>query len=65
MQQTELTKPMVMSVAQVAAALGLSRGKVYQLIRQEKLPVVPFGRTMRILPDSLREWLKQREDREF
>jgi excisionase family DNA binding protein len=55
------TKPIVMNITQVAHALGLSRGKVYQLIREEHLPVVPFGRVMRIRPESLQLWLKERE----
>jgi excisionase family DNA binding protein len=54
-------QPVVLTITQVAKALGLSRGKVYQLIRRENLPVVPFGRTMRVLPTSLDQWLKDRE----
>jgi excisionase family DNA binding protein len=54
-------QPVVLTITQVAKALGLSRGKVYQLIRQENLPVIPFGRTMRVLPASLDQWLKERE----
>jgi excisionase family DNA binding protein len=54
-------QPTVLTITQVAKTLGLSRGKVYQLIRQENLPVVPFGRTMRIIPSSLNQWLKDRE----
>jgi excisionase family DNA binding protein len=63
MQQVSqpITKPMVMNISQVAEALGLSRGKIYQLIRDEHLPVVPFGRVMRVRPDSLELWLKNRE----
>jgi len=52
----------LLNISQVASALGLSRGKIYQLIRQENLPVVPFGRTMRVRPESLQRWLEQRED---
>jgi len=58
---TETPQPMLLNISQVARALGLSRGKVYQLIRQEKLPVIPFGRAKRVLPASLQDWLKQRE----
>ena len=32
---TETPQPLLLNVSQVARALGLSRGKVYQLIRQE------------------------------
>ena len=58
---TETSQPLLLNISQVAKALGLSRGKVYQLIRQEHLPVIPFGRTKRVLPASLQDWLKQRE----
>ena len=58
---TETSQPLLLNISQVARALGLSRGKVYQLIRQENLPVIPFGRTKRVLPASLQDWLKQRE----
>ncbi len=58
----ETSQPMLLNVSQVARALGISRGKVYQLIRQEKLPVIPFGRAKRVLPASLENWLKQREE---
>ena len=58
----ESSQPMLLNVSQVARALGISRGKVYQLIRQENLPVIPFGRAKRVLPASLENWLKQREE---
>ncbi len=58
---TEDPQPLLLNISQVARTLGLSRGKVYQLIRQENLPVIPFGRTKRVLPSSLQDWLKQRE----
>ncbi len=58
---TETPQPLLLNISQVARVLGLSRGKVYQLIRQENLPVISFGRTKRVLPASLQDWLKQRE----
>ncbi|HEU5377759.1 MAG TPA: helix-turn-helix domain-containing protein [Ktedonobacteraceae bacterium] len=49
------------TVAQVATALHLGRTKVYELIWKEGLPVIHFGRSVRISPQALRTWLKQRE----
>lgn len=46
---------------QVAAALQISRAKVYTLIYRENLPVVRLGRSIRISPLSLQHWLEQRE----
>ncbi len=54
-------QPMLLNISQVARALGLSRGKVYQLIYHENLPVIPFGRALRVSPQSLQRWLEQRE----
>jgi predicted DNA-binding transcriptional regulator AlpA len=34
---TETSQPLLLNISQVARALGLSRGKVYQLIRLELL----------------------------
>ncbi len=55
------TQPKLMSVAQVADFLHLSRSKVYQLIRQEGLPVISFGRAFRVSFVSLQRWLSERE----
>lgn len=53
----------LMSVAQVAIFLDLSKSKVYQLIREEGLPVIAFGRALRISFESLQVWLTAREKR--
>ena len=52
---------MLLSIPQVAARLGLSRTKVYALIATEGLPVVSFGRALRVRPASLDRWLELRE----
>ena len=44
---------MLLTIPQVAKSLGLSRAKVYLLISNEGLPVVRFGRAMRVSPASL------------
>ncbi len=53
--------PTLLTVAQVATALHLGRTKVYELIWKEGLPVIRFGRSVRISPQALRTWLEQRE----
>ncbi len=52
---------MLLTIPQVAKSLGLSRAKVYLLISNEGLPVVRFGRAMRVSPASLNAWLQKRE----
>ncbi len=34
---------------------------IYQLIDKEGLPVLHFGRAVRVSYNSLQEWIKQRE----
>ncbi len=63
MQQTQMvtSQPTVLTVAQVAKELGLSRAKVYQLIYHEGLPHVKFGSALRVRYYALQQWLEQRE----
>jgi excisionase family DNA binding protein len=52
---------LLLSVPEVAKSLGLGRTKVYQLIACEGLPIVRFGRAVRISAASLQLWVAQRE----
>lgn len=54
-------RPSLLSVADVAAQLGVCRQTVYNLIYREGLPSVMLGGVRRVHPDSLEEWLKQLE----
>ncbi len=61
MEKSEnVTQPLLLTIPQVAASLCLGRTKVYELIDAEGLPVVRFGRAIRVSPASLKEWLDQR-----
>ena len=53
--------PLLLSVPEVAKTLGLGRTKVYELIACEGLPVVRFGRAVRVPVASLQQWIEQRE----
>ena len=53
--------PLLLSIPEVAATLGLGRSKVYELIAREGLPVVRFGRSVRVSATSLQKWVEQRE----
>jgi excisionase family DNA binding protein len=55
------TPPLLLSIPDVAATLGLGRTKVYELIAKEGLPVVRFGRSVRVSASSLQKWVEQRE----
>lgn len=50
------------SIEQAAELLSLSRQKVYELIDREGLPVVRFGKSVRIRVLALEEWLIAREE---
>jgi excisionase family DNA binding protein len=54
-------QPLLLSIPDVATALGLGRTKVYELIAQEELPVIRFGRAVRVSAASLHKWVEQRE----
>lgn len=60
-EKTQQVQTMLLNISQVAKTLGLSRTKVYALIATEGLPVVRFGRAVRVSPASLERWLQKRE----
>ncbi len=61
-KQNKLTQqPLLLTVPQVTKELGLSRTMVYVLINREGLPVVRFGRAVRISAPSLQKWVEERE----
>ena len=55
------TEPLLLNITQVSKSLGLSRTKIYSLIATEGLPVIRFGRAVRVSPTSLQQWLQRRE----
>ena len=52
--------PLLLSIPEVARSLRLSRAKVYRLIYYEGLPVMHFGRAVRVSVIALQDWLEQR-----
>ena len=56
-----LAQPLLLSIPDVATSLRLGRTKVYELIAQEGLPVIRFGRSVRVSAASLQKWVEQRE----
>ena len=55
-----MVQPLVLSIPEAAAVLRPSRTKVYQLIDGEGLPIVRFGRAVRVPRASLQQWIEQR-----
>jgi excisionase family DNA binding protein len=54
-------QPLLLSVADVAIQLGVCRQTVYTFIYREGLPSILVGRIRRVHPDSLEDWLRERE----
>lgn len=52
---------MLLNITEVSKALRLSRTKVYQLIASDGLPIIRFGKSVRVSVWSLQDWIKQRE----
>jgi excisionase family DNA binding protein len=50
-----------MDVKQVAAVLGLQPWTVYAWCREGKLPCVRLGRTVKVDPVRLRQWIADHE----
>ena len=43
--------------AEAADALGISRSRLYQLIKDGEIPSVAIGRSRRIRPEALAAWV--------
>jgi len=56
-----VVQSLLLSIPEVAKLLRLSRTKVYELIAVEGLPVVRFGRAVRVPRVSLEQWIQERE----
>ena len=56
-------QPLLLSIADVAVQLGVCRQTVYNFIYREGMPSILVGRIRRVHPDSLEDWLKEREYR--
>jgi len=59
--EKDLPQPLLLNVQQVCKMLSLSRTMVYKLIQVEGLPVVRFGKAVRVSPKSLQQWLERRQ----
>ena len=51
--------PLMLSVPEMAAALGISRAGAYELVRSEGFPALRIGTRIVIPKDELREWIKR------
>lgn len=52
--------PILVSIEEAARLLGLSRSLVYDMAARNELPVIRFGRSVRVHRSRLKEWLDDR-----
>lgn len=48
-----------MSVNETAEYIGIGRGKLYNMVKEGKIPYLKFGKSIRIPRRSLEIWLNQ------
>ena len=58
----EQMEPLAVSAAEAARLLGVSKPKVYDLIRSEGFPAFKLGSRTLISVDGLRTWIKERTE---
>ncbi len=63
MEKQKIQQSLLLNMEQVGEFLGLSRSKVYKLIKLEGLPVIRFGRALRVSSLSLQQWIAEREEK--
>ena len=51
--------PLMLSVPEMAAVLGISRAGAYELARTEGFPALKIGTRIVIPKDEFREWIKR------
>ena len=51
--------PLMLSVPEMAAALGISLAGAYELVRTEGFPALKIGSRIVIPKDELQEWVKR------
>ena len=57
MERTKTTEKMALTVTETAAALGVSRPTVYQLMRQDGFPAFRVGTRWLISREGLARWV--------
>ena len=55
--------PLMLSVPEMAAALGISRAGAYELTRSEGFPALRIGTRIVIPKDKLQEWVDKQTEK--
>ena len=62
-QITLVMQPLLLTVGQVAQVLNFSRSKVYEFINYGDLPVLRFGKSVRVRVSALESWLNLQDEK--
>ena len=54
--------PLFLSVKQITSLLNISRGKIYELVQEEGLPAIRFGKKYVFPKEKLMKWLDSRTE---
>jgi excisionase family DNA binding protein len=57
--RTDTIAPITLSIADVVAATGLGRTKIYAAIHDRELPIVKIGKRSLVLAEDLTAWLRR------
>jgi excisionase family DNA binding protein len=58
----EASEPLLLTIAQAAKSLSISRAMLYALLaKNEGPPVIRLGRSVRVSAASLRRWVEEQE----
>ena len=55
--------PLMLSVPEMGAALGISRAGAYELVRSEGFPALRIGTRIVIPKDKLQEWVDKQTEK--
>ena len=55
--------PLMLSVPEMAAALGISRAGAYELARSEGFPALRIGTRIVVPKDKLQEWVNKQTEK--
>lgn len=61
-RKPQLVSRTTLTTDEVAAYLGISRGLVYTLVREKRIPSIKIGRRILFKIDSINRWITQQEE---
>lgn len=60
-ERNAVTTPLLWTVAQAAEELQVSSKHMYRLVKENRIPYIRVGASLRFSPDELRRWLTAKQ----